>query len=104
MDSKSKREVVNFNPESGMYHVTYDYPTEPPSIAVPRALAELTDRGVTDLDPLYDASNVDPDALDEMFRPTARGDRRDVKVTFTYHDYEITVKHYGRIVLRPPET
>lgn len=38
---------------------------EPPSAAVVRAVASLTNTSVLDLDPLYDA--VDPDHLDGLF-------------------------------------
>ena len=102
MNSERKREIIDADPETGTYRATYAYPSEPPSIAVALALMEVADCEVTDLDPLYDAASVDPDALDELFRPPKGGASRDCRLTFTYHDYEVTVKSYGRIVVRSP--
>jgi hypothetical protein len=102
MDSERKREIIDADPKRGTYRATYAYPSEPPSIAVPLALMEVADCEVTDLDPLYATASVDPDALDEVFRPNSGGISRDCSLTFSYHDYEITVKSYGRIVVRSP--
>lgn len=101
-------ELVESDPEAGVYRATYNYPDAPPSIAVPLAIMEVTETEVTSLDPMYDAANVNPDALDDLFDPTATnpvsiensGD--DCHVTFTYHGFTITVKDYGRIVIRSP--
>ena len=100
---ESKPEIIDHDPETGTFRTTYNYPSEPPSIAVPLAIQALTNRGVTDLDPMHDAADVDPDALDDVFRPTAGGGQREADVTFTYQGYEVTVKGYGRIVFRPTE-
>lgn len=102
MNSERKREIIDADPETGTYRATYAYPSEPPSIAVPLALREVADCEVTDLDPLYDAASVDPDALDEVFRSNGSGNTRDCRLTFTYHGYEVTVMSYGRIVVRSP--
>lgn len=102
MTPERKRQIVDADPETGTYRATYDYPSEPPSIAVALALAEVTGREVDDLDPLYDAASVDPDVLDETFRPTTNGGSRDCRLTFTYHEYAVTVRSYGRIVVRTP--
>lgn len=101
---ESKCEIIDYDPETGTFRTTYSYPSEPPSIAVPLAIQAMTERGVTDLEPMHDAADVDPDALDDVFRPTASGDHREADVRFTYHGYEVTVKGYGRIVFQPSET
>lgn len=100
----AKREIIESEPEMGTYRATYDYPDEPPSTAVPLALMELTGCAVTDLEPLQDATSVDMDALDELFSPTASGGVREATVTFDYHDYEVVVKGYGRIVIRETDS
>lgn len=106
MSFERKREILDFDPESGTYRTTYGYPSEPPSTAVALALMELTGKDASAFDPLYEAASVDPDALDDLFRPTSGDDDRDAVVVFTYHDYEIRVRDFGRIVIRsrPDET
>lgn len=104
MSHAQRRVVVEYDPETDTYRATYAYPSEPPSLAVPLALMEVTDSDVTDLDPLYDVASVDPDALDELFRPTPSRTRPDCRVTFRYHDFTVTIKNYGRIVIRTPAT
>ncbi|MFC7079031.1 HalOD1 output domain-containing protein [Halorussus caseinilyticus] len=102
MNAEDSSEILTADPDAGTYRVTYDYPSNPPSIAVPLAIAETTGCGLTDLEPLYDAEGVDPDALDDLFRPNASGIAPECRVTFGYHGYEVTVKSYGRIVIRSP--
>ncbi|NEU58084.1 HalOD1 output domain-containing protein [Halorussus sp. MSC15.2] len=100
MNEDNTVQILATDPEDGTYRVTYSYPSDPPSIAVPLAIVEMTDSDVMDLRPLYEATEVDPDALDDLFRPTASGAVRECNVTFRYHGYEVTVKSYGRIVIR----
>lgn len=99
MSSEQKSENSNFDPKTGTYRSTYNYPAEPPSVAVTLALVEATGKDVTDLDPLYDESSLDPDALDDLFRPTGDAISRECRVTFTYHDFTITVEGWGRVVV-----
>jgi predicted ATP-dependent protease len=61
---------------------------------------EVTEKDVTDFEPLYNISGVDPDALDEIFRPSTNDAGRDCRVTFQYYDYEIIVRSHGRIVIQ----
>lgn len=103
MSLDSTRQILDFDPETGEYRTTYDYPMQPPSVAVPLALMEVTGEDVTDFDPLYEARDVDPDALDDMFRPDAGSTSRGSKVTFSYHDFDVSVESYGRIVIRPDD-
>ncbi|WP_435181741.1 HalOD1 output domain-containing protein [Halorussus sp. AFM4] len=100
MDAHDSDRILSGDPDAGTYRVTYAYPSNPPSIAVPLAVAEATGRGVTDVPPMYEAGGVDPDSLDDLFRPTADGTAPECRAVFDYHGYEVTVKSYGRIVLR----
>lgn len=101
MSFETTRQGVEFDPETGDYRTTYDYPSRPPSVAVPLALMEMTGDDVTTFDPMYEAEDVDPDALDELFRPTSGGVGRESQVTFSYQDFEITVESLGNIVISP---
>jgi hypothetical protein len=103
MNFDQKREIIDADPETGTYRATYAYPSDPPSIALVHALMEVTESDVTDFDPLYDVTGVDPDALDELFRPSTSDAGRDCRVTFQYYDYEISVRSHGRIVIRSSE-
>ena len=94
-------ELVESDPETGRHWATYKYPSHPPSITILHALTEVSNRSTTDFDPLYN-SIVDPDALDDLFCPERNPVDHDCQVTFTYHGYRITVKNYGRIVIREP--
>jgi len=100
----SHREILDYDAESGTLRTTYSYPSQPPSIAVPLAVGALTETPPTELAPMYDAAGVDPDSLDDLFRPTPRGVERDATVSFDYRDHCVTVKSYGRIVVRPGDT
>lgn len=102
MSVEPTSELIDADPETGTYRATYHYPSRPPSTTVAIALMEITDSDVADLDPLYEAASVDPDALDDLFAPSASGARHEGCVTFTYHDYTVTVKSHGRIVVQSP--
>lgn len=104
MTARRTQKHVDVDPEAGAYRATYHYPSEPPSLAVPLAMMALTDSGATDLEPLYEAESVDPDALDELFRPSGSPVAGECRVTFSYHGYTVTVKSYGRILIRPSTT
>jgi hypothetical protein len=106
--AESQREGIECDPETGAYRTSYRYPSKPPSIAVPMAVQTLTDHEMTDLDPIYDATCLDPDALNDLFRPTASdssGDDepRDADVEFTYHGFTVTVTGNGFVELQPRE-
>ncbi|PSP55198.1 hypothetical protein BRC82_06745 [Halobacteriales archaeon QS_1_67_19] len=90
---------LDAEPEVEAYRASYEYPSRPPSIAIPLALAELTDGSVTDFDPMYWSGSVDPDALDELFRPLTERDPPDASLSFTYDGYAVTVKADGSILL-----
>lgn len=100
MDTDDPERIIAADHEAGTYRVTYSYPSNPPSIAVPLAVAETDGRSVTDMPPLYETGAVDPDALDDLFRPDSTGVVPECRVSFDYQGYEVTVKSYGRVVLR----
>lgn len=100
MSSDGRTELVEADPETQTFRATYRYPSNPPSMAVVAALMSVTGSEITDLDPMYEVASVDPDALDDMFRATGRDRPHRGRVTFTYHDYRVSVMNYGRIVIR----
>lgn len=59
---------------------------------------DVTDTGFT----LYD--HVEPDALDQLFKPTKDGHpRMNGMLTFTVWGYQATVYSDGQIAIRPPQ-
>ena len=97
-------EPTETDPVTGTCWTTYRYPESPPSIAIPLALSELTGADILDFEPMYDASSVDPDALDALFCPTNNPRDHDCRLTFTYQKHRVTVETYGRIAIRKLRT
>lgn len=60
--------------------IEYEIDDEPPSVAVVRAVASLTNTPVLDLEPLYDV--VDPDHLDGLFGGDAALEGSSVALAF----------------------
>jgi hypothetical protein len=87
---------LEYLPDREVYRTRYTDCTDAPSAVVVKAVAAVDDRGVGELDPLFDV--VDPEALDALFEPTRRGGQRDAgTVAFPYHGYEIRVRADGTI-------
>lgn len=102
-DRREVRDGLKHHPETDTYHVEFDYPTNPPSSVVTEAVADVADVEGDELDPLYDA--IDPDALDNLFRPTMHGFYRgDGEVTFPFNGYQIAVRSYGLIEIKKATT
>lgn len=60
--SDISEEGMTYNPSTDTYTATFD--EVPASVAVTRGLADIQNRDVTDIEPLYES--VDPDALDSL--------------------------------------
>lgn len=91
---------VTHSPAIGAYVSTYDDAL--PSVTITEALAEITDEDMTELDSLHEATALDVDALDDLFRPTLGGaPRRGCRMEFTYHEYAVRVLYSGRIKIEP---
>lgn len=68
---------------------TYDFgQNEPPSHAVVRAVAALTNTSALDLEPLYDV--IDPSHLDEFFEETDGG-AANTELSFAFEGFDVTV-------------
>ena len=76
---------------------TYDWSQTTPTTAVVAPVAAAADRDPTDLDLLGDA--VDPDALNALVEPATPAPPKQLRVTFAYHDYTVTVAQDGRVTL-----
>lgn len=68
-----------------------------PTTAVVETVADAIGLDATDLEPLRNV--VDPDALDKLAQPDQHGGGRDLRVSFSYHDYFVVVRQTGRVTL-----
>lgn len=59
------------------------------------ALARVDDVSPTGMEPLHEV--VDPDALDQLFEPTATSPRMVGQVTFSYRGYDVTAHADGDV-------
>lgn len=64
------------------------------------AIAEAKGVDPLDLEPLYTA--VDPDALNEMFRPTIGSAPSALELRFSMADCQVVVHGDGEVVVTPP--
>lgn len=71
------------------------------SETVVMAVAEAKDVDPVDLEPLY--TTVDPDALNNVFRPTVGCSTSTMKLSFSMADCQVVVKGDGDVVVTPPE-
>lgn len=99
-DPNNTERTVPYNPETNTYHATFDGTKIDPSIAIIETIASISETRPTNLDPLYEV--IDPTELDSivLHQGTTR-QRGDCSIEFTYMDYTVSVKSYGRIVVRP---
>ena len=62
---------------------------EQPSIAVVKAVADLTGKDICDIEPLYDT--MDPDHLDGLFEKEGSGEKSLREVSLQFNGCEVTV-------------
>lgn len=112
---------VEYDPATDEYYATHAPDDAPPSTAIPRAVAAITDRPVADLVPLQHA--IDPDALDDLLDDRSLDDRLPdggdapdraglddgdapdragtVEVSFAYAGFDVTASSSGVVVFAP---
>jgi len=84
----------------GTVRAQYEWASTPPAMAVVETIAVALDREATALEPLYES--VDPDALDALLQSNgSSATPRDLTVTFTVADRQVTVHGSGEVVVRP---
>lgn len=96
-DDDDSRCSTTKSPRSLSYEID---DTERPSIAVVRAVAELTEEDVRDLDPLYD--EIDPAYLDGIFESDDGAGCIRAEVSFEFNECCVTVTP-GLVEVRRPE-
>ena len=88
-----------YQPRSATYYARFDRETTAASMAVIGTMTTILDTGPPELDPLYNA--IDVDALDNCIQGQVAG--TDVtSVSFHFKTYAITVFSNGAIAAAPP--
>ena len=70
------------------------------TMRVVSAVAEATDRDVSEMPPL--AAVVDTDALESLFETDVDANGHDVEVEFAYAGRQVLVRSGGRVTVGPP--
>lgn len=79
-----------------------DVSGEPPVVAIVRAVAAVSNRDPTEMDPVHRV--VDIDALNTLCTPsTKKRDRDEVAVTFVYNGHRVRVSDSGIVSIAPTE-
>lgn len=96
-DAVADAVTITFREGPGAYRATFD----PGSVPVSDALVWVVSEVAGDRDGRHEsvADVVDPIVLDALVRRR----RREVAVSFTFSDHEVTVRSDGEIVLLPPD-
>ena len=89
---------IEYDADSGTYHVTYDPREESPGIHIVAAIAAITDTDTVDLDQLD--RHVDADALEAIFEPTRDRRGNHGSLSFAYEGFQVVVHSDGEIELR----
>lgn len=82
--------------------VTFDETGDPASdivLGIVEHVADLTNKDVTELPPLYDS--VNPDALTDLMASPGSSDAS-IDVSFRYQDCRITVSNVGTVTIEGP--
>ncbi|MFC7212545.1 HalOD1 output domain-containing protein [Saliphagus sp. GCM10025334] len=94
-------ETIKFVGDDGVYQAKYDSSHEQPSLAIVAAIAAVAQRDPLELPPLH--SEINTNALDELFSSTANGGQRNGCLSFSYEGFEVTVFSEGVIEAKPTE-
>lgn len=97
-DRSTERPLPDGGERPDPSHVYRIGPDESPTESVVRAVAAVTGRRATDVEPLHKV--VDPNALNALFEfPLGRRADASVSVTFAFEGYEVSVRR-DRVVIR----
>lgn len=83
-------------------HAGFDWEDIKPSVAVIKVISISANEKPTEIDVLNDV--IDPNALDKLITSgTSDGSENNVSVTFTYYNYQISVRSTGDILAKSVE-
>ncbi|WP_313691662.1 HalOD1 output domain-containing protein [Halorarum halobium] len=93
--------VVEFDADQDSFRAAYDSTQDLTSLAVVEVVASALGREPWDLTPLQSA--IDTDALDELATESATDRGNCDSISFSYEDFEVTVRSEGVIEAAPIE-
>lgn len=105
MDDENANEPVRveYDESCGRYRVTFDPDAGPPSLAIVKAMAQITAADPMELPTLAVSTNVDVETLDGLFGTDCGPERPEpASVTCTYLGHRITVRSDGSMDIEPP--
>lgn len=97
--SQDVHDGVEYDPDSGVYHASYEPYADSPSLALVEAIAAIEGTDPVTMAPLGDA--IDMEALDAVVQSSLDDD--DVRVTLPYFGYRVAVRNDGVIELQPTD-
>lgn len=92
-DNQSYRQFLD--PDTETHRATFDPDTESVSDAVVRVVTSATNTEAETLEPIENV--VDPIIFDAL----VRRERREIQISFVYHDQHVTVDSSGQIFVQP---
>lgn len=101
-DSIEKHDILEYSADSETYRASFNSDTDSVCSAILSTVAAVSETPPLELPPLYSA--CDPDALETLVEPTVHGaSSAEIRVSFTFHGYTVTVHNYGIIAVHPPQ-
>lgn len=89
--------IMEYNPQTQTYHVQYDWSTSL-STTIILAIGQITSEDQEQIGPLNES--IEPDALNDLFKPTPTGHRRpEGQLSFTVDGWKVTVESTGEITI-----
>lgn len=75
----------------------FDWETTAPSVAIVEAVASAANSDPQSLESLYEC--IDPDAVDMLFTESPDRPETSIQLTFTYHEFTVTVNSNGTVLV-----
>lgn len=94
-------ESFEYYPDEATYRALFDADETSATEAVVGVISEIADIDPLDVEQL--GSNIDTNALNSIVG-TRRTFERDVHISFTLNEYDVTLSSYGSIVVQPPDS
>lgn len=100
-NDEGRDQSIRVEESEDVYVVRHDFDEQDLTVTISLALSEIGNITPTEIIPEF-PKYVDPDALDRLFRPRPRGERRQGgPLHLAIKGYDITIYSTGRIEIEP---